>query len=326
MKDNLLKKFYDRLSESQQVRLHSGLLNWNDQQTDDYTKTIGKEENKFFEPKNTGVNLFVGSKKSKDLLQNIMEYKGHKKAVVSSGKRSVAGVMSSLEQRMDTYKFNDLAPAEQEVVREVLLRAPDKDSEFTYPRGTKWKSKAKKALENTGMEQSKVTDTLNSLIKARGNYAGFQSKHRSKNPEVRGMAVDLGFDSHFGDVVTDTEMLNGKPVQRYDSQGAKDLAAMLDRFGIKTIYERDAGTLHIDFPTEEDAFIAQQEFERYKKGSDEERQYIMDFFGKEKTAKYAEDGTLEDRIIKGVRLNREKYGSREAVIERLNAIQAFKNN
>ena len=326
MEDNLLKKFYNRLSESQRIRLHSGLLNWNDQQTDKYAKIIGQEENKFFKPKDTSVNLFVGSKKSKDLLQKVMEYKGYKKAVVSSGKRSASEVMSSLEQRMDTYKFNDLAPAEQQVVREVLLRAPDKDSEFTYPRGTKWWGKAKKSLENTGMEQSKVNDTLNSLIKARKNYAGFQSKHRAKDPEVRGMAVDLGFDSHFGDVVKDTEMLNGKEVTRYDSQGAKDLAAMLERFGIKTIYERDAGTLHIDFPTEEAAFIAQQEFERYKKGSDEERQYIMDFFGKEKAAKYAEDGTLEDRVIKGVRLNREKYGSREAVIERLNAIQAFKNN
>ena len=84
MKDNLLKKFYDRLSESQKVRLHSGLLNWNEQQTDDYTKTIGKEENKFFKPKDTSVNLFVGSKKSKDLLQKVMEYKGYKKAIVLS--------------------------------------------------------------------------------------------------------------------------------------------------------------------------------------------------------------------------------------------------
>lgn len=325
MKDNPLKKFVSTLSESQQIRLNKGLLNWTDQQVDDQTKQIGLEENKFFEPKNENVNLFVGSKKSKDLLQKVMEYKGYKKAVVSSGKRSTSEVMGLLEQRMDTYNLNDLAPDAQEVAREVLLRAPDKDSEFTYPRG-KWWSKAKKSLENTGMEQSKVTSTLNSLAKARKNYAGFQSKHRAKDADVRGMSADLGFNSHFKDVVKSTEMLDGKPVQRYDSQKAKDLAAMLDRFGINTIYERDAGALHIDLPTEEDAFIAQQEFDRYEKGSEEERQYIIDFFGKEKAAKYAEDGTLEDRIIKGVKLNREKYGSREAVIERLNAIQAFKNN
>ena len=85
-------------------------------------------------------------------------------------------------------------------------------------------------------------------------------------------------------VVEKTEMLNGKPVKRYDSQKAKDLAAMLERFGINTIYERDAGALHIDLPTEEDAFIAQQEFDRYEKGSDEERQYIIDFFWKRKSS------------------------------------------
>lgn len=325
MKDNLLKKFYNRLSESQQVRLHSGLLNWNEQQTDDYTKTIGKEENKFFKPKDTSVNLFVGSKKSKDLLQKVMEYKGYKKAVVSSGKRSTSEVMSLLEQRMDTYNLNDLAPAAQEVAREVLLRAPDKDSEFTYPRNNWWKQ-ATKALRDTGMQESKVADTLSSLAEARKNYAGFQSRHKARGSDSRGMSADLGFNTHFKDRVEKTEMLNGKKVKRYDSQKAKDLAAMLERFGINTIYERDAGALHIDLPTEEDAFIAQQEFDRYERGSNEERQYIMDFFGKEKAAKYAEDGTLEDRIIKGVRLNREKYGSREAVIERLNAIQAFKNN
>ena len=49
------------------------------------------------------------------------------------------------------------------------------------------------------MEESKVTSTLNSLANARKNYAGFQSKHKAKDADVRGMSADLGFTTHFKD-------------------------------------------------------------------------------------------------------------------------------
>ena len=52
-------------------------------------------------------------------------------------------------------------------------------------------------------------------------------------------------------------------------------------------------------------------------GSKEERDYIVKFLGEDKVKKYAEQGILEDRIVRGVMMNRNKYGSMEAAVKEI---------
>ena len=91
----------------------------------------------------------------------------------------------------------------------------------------------------------------------------------------------------------------------------------IDEFGSASIKDKPPGSLEdIAEPQEPSSEAMNMVIESM--GSKEERDYIVNYFGKEKARRYADQGILEDRIVKGVMMNRQKYGGIDAAIREIN--------
>lgn len=314
-------------NQSMEGREPAGLLNYDDEVEliDEATaKQMGAEENPYFKSKpGQDVNLFVGSLRGKNLLQQIMESKGYSKAVVSSGKRTDVEIEAIANKIMEKDQFKNFSGDQRTAIRNVLLRAPNRNDPIKYPRGN-WVTQATRDLRDAGISSSEVDSLLEPVVydsenkkiisggavsRERWSYAGYETKHKDEEGK-RGGALDLGFNTHF----------NG------DIKAAEELHDVLSQVGIHSILEKDRGALHIEVPTEEQSFLAEMKFMDYQEGSVEERDYITKWLGADKVSKYKESGKLEDIIRKGVQQNRNKHGGMKKAIERINAITAFKNS
>lgn len=89
----------------------------------------------------------------------------------------------------------------------------------------------------------------------------------------------------------------------------------VDEFGSVSIKDRPGSLEDIVDPQEPSSKAIDMIIDSM--GSKEERDYIVNYFGEDKARRYAEQGILEDRIIKGVMMNRKKYGSMEAAVKEI---------
>ena len=89
----------------------------------------------------------------------------------------------------------------------------------------------------------------------------------------------------------------------------------VDEFGSVSIKDRPGTLEDITDPQEPSSEAIDMIIDSM--GSKEERDYIVNYLGEEKARRYAEQGILEDRIVKGVMMNRKKYGSMEAAVKEI---------
>lgn len=282
---------------------------------------------------------------------------GESSLTISSGKRGKARTLKQLDVELKQFN-NLSSPQKEAIKPLLLRGSWEDhlQNNYKFTNLVDTKQELNKLVDQGILTQNQSEKLLSSdyssgkLKQARKEFGGFRSAHvpKSEDSLVKGDKIDIPYSSLGANRPT-----KQNPTWTNTGRVTNLLDSLKQVPGVEILNEPKKGVIDLRFTgnkqealntiqgiKQQEEFnqmamepVSQQEWNREANtetnlaeidmiidsmGSKEERDYIVNFFGEDKVRRYAEQGILESKIVKGVMMNRNKYGSMEAAVKEIN--------